>query len=543
MAGENVKAFQCPSCGAPVTIRAVGHTVSVVCQSCKAIIDTTNENYKVISKVAAATLVVPFIPLGQKGKIKGETFQVIGFMQRKPSLSVYSWREYLLFNPFKGFRFLTEADGHWNYVSMVKDQPERRSESEVKYLGERYKLFERGDGVVEYVIGEFYWRVQVGEKVQIDDYICPPHILSLENSPGESNWSLGEYIEPDAVKAAFQIEGEFPVRVGVAPDQEWSMGQKKTEIGKYAWKFFAVMVLIQAKSCLFAPNHKVFQESYKYVAFQSEKEREKLGPSFELKGGKDNVQVSFSSTVSNDWLELEGVLVNDATGEEYEFNLGNEYYWGSDSDGSWTEGSRNSDFLISAVPAGNYHLNFQVVGATDDLTPLVSDVVVVTPPNAQFMSDYYPSGKLKSVQPRVNGSIEGFSKLYYESGVLRAEIPYYNGLREGKYKVYREDGTVQAEESYVHGSLEGTQTLFKSDGSIDSTKMYHRGIQLESKSDQVSYFVEVRRGVTIWSNFFFAFWILFLIPIFLWLRGRSYEKSRWSNSDFSPYASSGSSND
>ncbi len=26
----------------------------------------------------------------------------------------YSWHEYVLFNPYKGFRYLTEYDGHWN---------------------------------------------------------------------------------------------------------------------------------------------------------------------------------------------------------------------------------------------------------------------------------------------------------------------------------------------------------------------------------------------------------------------------------------------
>ena len=44
-----------------------------------------------------------------------------------------------------------------------------------------------------------------------------------------------------------------------------------------------------------------------------------------------------------------------------------------------------------------------------------------------------------------------------------------------------------------------------------------------------------RRDVTTWSNFWFAFVLLTIVPAFLWWRTRSFEKSRWSTSDFSPY--------
>ena len=55
----------------------------------------------------------------------------------------YSWREYLLFNPYKGFRYLTEYNGHWNYVTPLKSVPEvspRAPSRSATYLGEKYRI-------------------------------------------------------------------------------------------------------------------------------------------------------------------------------------------------------------------------------------------------------------------------------------------------------------------------------------------------------------------------------------------------------------------
>ena len=51
----------------------------------------------------------PLIPLGTRGKIRGTDYEVIGFERRTIHVdgAAYSWHEYVLFNPFKGFRYLT----------------------------------------------------------------------------------------------------------------------------------------------------------------------------------------------------------------------------------------------------------------------------------------------------------------------------------------------------------------------------------------------------------------------------------------------------
>ena len=78
------------------------------------------------------------------------------------------------------------------------------------------------DGCVEYVIGECYWKVEVGECARMADYIRPPRMLSREESTlgkgGEVNWSLGTYLYPAEVEQAFGTTG-LTRPWNVAPNQ------------------------------------------------------------------------------------------------------------------------------------------------------------------------------------------------------------------------------------------------------------------------------------------------------------------------------------
>jgi hypothetical protein len=73
---------------------------------------------------------------------------------------------------------------------------------------------------VIYVVGEFYWRVAVGETCTVDDYVCPPRMLSREVTAKEANWSQAEYLEPaDEICTAFGVKAPPPRQIGVYANQ------------------------------------------------------------------------------------------------------------------------------------------------------------------------------------------------------------------------------------------------------------------------------------------------------------------------------------
>src|ERR1044071_6156153 len=205
-----VRTLSCPSCGAPLTVRGLLQTESIGCGACGAILDLTDENLQVISTFQTKTTLQPLIPLGTRGKFLGDLLEVIGYMRRKVTVEGvdYEWSEYLLFNPFKGFRWLSEYNGHWNLIKTTTNMPKPLGSSDtdsVSYLGETFRHFQSAYARVTYIVGEFYWKAQVGEGCAVTDYVSPPLILSKEVTDLEIIWSVGEYIEPQTVSSAFQL--------------------------------------------------------------------------------------------------------------------------------------------------------------------------------------------------------------------------------------------------------------------------------------------------------------------------------------------------
>jgi hypothetical protein len=320
--------------------------------------------------VAAKKLSIPqVIPLGKRGKLHGVIWEAIGFMKRRDVASGFSWVEYLLFNPVRGFRWLTESEGHWNYVIPLKERPNElawKSGSDVlHHLGKNYRLFHRGQAVVDYVVGEFYWRVYQDETVQAVDYVCPPEMLSIEHSAGEVTYSMGEYLDGNTVKTAFDIKGPMPYARGVAPNQLWGMTPALKEILKI-WGFFVASIfMIQLLIIIFSGNKVAYSGVYSHNAEEASKS--KVSPSFELTGGTSGVEFEISAPVVNQWFEAQIDLVDEVTGEVYEIEQGVEFYQGNDSDGYWREGSQFQKALLPSIPGGTYHLNLESSSSVNSL--------------------------------------------------------------------------------------------------------------------------------------------------------------------------------
>src|SRR5580700_5821832 len=110
VAGSRIKGLNCPNCGAALTIRGFEHTLSVVCPSFLSDLDAKDPNLQILQKFEEKTSSLqdqPLVPLGSRGNWRGVDCEVIGFQRRTVTSGGvdYSWSEYLLFNPYKGFRY------------------------------------------------------------------------------------------------------------------------------------------------------------------------------------------------------------------------------------------------------------------------------------------------------------------------------------------------------------------------------------------------------------------------------------------------------
>jgi hypothetical protein len=414
------KIFNCSNCGAAVTVKAVGHSISVVCESCGAVIDLQDPNYRVISQVKNLQKVTPLIPLGQRGWLKGYEWEVIGFMEREDVQYNVAWYEYLLFNPRYGFRWLTEGNGHWNFVSMTKDKPVVNSRA--AYLGEnKYDLFNKGKAQVKFVLGEFYWRVKIGDEAEVSDYIAPPSIymLSRERSallstikdqvvPTEEVWSIAEYIEPEEIEKAFELETLLPAKFGIAPNQHSTYLQAAKDTTVFSIGFALLLFVFQVTHIITAKNQVVFQNKFPFSDLSKQsgswgntnnftstnalfEPREVVTSSFELKDGLANLEIIAGAPVDNNWFFIDGELVSETSGKTYPFEQTIEYYHGHDGTESWSEGEKVKKVVFSSIPEGKYHLVLQPYSPKVDYTngSLISNFGIAIKRHTPIWSNFW----------------------------------------------------------------------------------------------------------------------------------------------------------
>src|SRR5262249_40377463 len=80
---------------------------------------------------------------------------------------------------------------------------------------------------------------------------------------------------------------------------------------------------------------------------------------FELTGRTSSVEVSTSADVRNNWIYLNYALINQDTGQAWDFGREVTFYSGYDSDGSWSEGGQNDTVVVPSVPPGHYYLRIE----------------------------------------------------------------------------------------------------------------------------------------------------------------------------------------
>ncbi len=356
-------ALQCPGCGAPLTIRAAGLTLSIVCANCKSILDAGDPNLQVLEKFAAKQTIQPAIPLGTRGKLHGDDYDVIGFQVRSTDSDGVpdSWAEYLVFNPAKGFRYLTEYNGHWNDVKTIPAIPERIQVGKkpgAKLMGRTYVLFDTELATTTYVLGEFPWRVHVGEKNGVKDFIAVPRILSCEITEHETVWSLGEYMTGAEVWQAFHLPGQAPRATGIFANQPAPFAGQASSMWRVCLNLLSAVILLAIFFYMTAGQESVFERQYSFTP-RTGGEASFVTDEFEVTGHPSNVEVSIRTDLQNNWAYFNLALINEATGRGYDFGREVSYYSGRDSDGSWTEGGRNDSAIVPSVAPGRYYLRVE----------------------------------------------------------------------------------------------------------------------------------------------------------------------------------------
>lgn len=350
----------CPNCGGPLNLIAPDKAERVTCPNCDSLLDVNQGNLRFLHALKKNANDQFVLSIGQKGTFKdGVEMIVIGAVVRSVTIegTQYFWHEYLLYNPQTGFRWLVHSDNHWNYVEPINPAEVVSYGNTATYGGKTFKIFQDAPARVEYVKGEFYWRVETGETVRAVDYVKAPQMLSCETSPNEMNWSLGTYMTNAEVEKAFGLtDVTLPAPWSVAPNQPFTGGF-------YIKWGFAMLGLLCIVAIFMLPvsggTATVLNESVTLQPNSNPNTPQTVfSQPFDLKGNR-NVRISASAPVNNAAADLDIDLVNEQNNQVESVAIPISYYQGVEDGESWSEGSTSGDTTISSLPAGRYMLRVE----------------------------------------------------------------------------------------------------------------------------------------------------------------------------------------
>lgn len=317
---QAVRSLRCPSCSASLSLRAPGQSQRVVCEYC-------GSSLSVDERDGASTLGLvlqaqrawkPPLALGSRGRLGGVDWELLGAMERfvRVEGQTYPWREYLLHNPYRGFRWLVESNGHWLFVAPLAQVPGGggRRPGTLRLGDTTYRHFQGGTAEVRRVLGEFYWEVAVGDQAQTDDWVAPPRMISRETTGDEIHWSVGQYLPLAEVEAAFGKQEGRPE--GIAPAQPnpyagpGPMGRATLGAGL----LLALNLGLALGSSLGARVETVLDAQWSSPGLAAQDVL--LSEPFLLERA-DNLRVTLSSPLPRDQGQVHVALVNTGSGQVY----------------------------------------------------------------------------------------------------------------------------------------------------------------------------------------------------------------------------------
>lgn len=251
----------CPQCGSPLAV-TLAQSLSVVCGQCAAVVDLSagvgGDLHHYAQTQGTRT---PDLPLGATGTLALGTqalpWQIVGYQERftvpaPGDDESFFWREYLLYNRTAGFAFLVDSDEGWSWALPLTGAPaggQLSGAQTLQWQGVPYRLQESYVSEVSHVLGEFYWKVQQGQRTWHHDYrstgATADRRLNREEvrdgAGAEVVWSAGRTLTDAVVSRAFGLTDDARARVqrDVAPVNFRGMSAAAP-----VWIFIAFVVLM-----------------------------------------------------------------------------------------------------------------------------------------------------------------------------------------------------------------------------------------------------------------------------------------------------------
>jgi hypothetical protein len=362
---------RCTQCNGPLELKAPDRAKRVACPYCGALLDVSGGQLAFLQLLEKPPYEAR-IPLGQKGVLFDVEWTCVAFLIRSCTVegTRYPWEEYLLWNREKGFRWLMMSNGHWTFLTPIPAGDTVFTGRNAMYGGETYRRYQSVMAVTEHVQGECYWEVAAGEQAFATEFVAPPRSVNIDESETEATLTLGQMHSRDEVTKAFHLQKALPWPMGVASAQLNPWRERASSAWRWSLIWMAGFVAVFAAFTAMTPSGRYQQVTLTVPddAKPGSPEAMVFSEPFELPSKVPlTVEVSCPE-LKNAWCGVQVDLVNEQTDEVISVYAEPSYYFGADSDGSWSEGSTTESKNTEEVEKGRYVL--RVTPSWDAAQPL-----------------------------------------------------------------------------------------------------------------------------------------------------------------------------
>lgn len=346
----------CPNCGAPLEQPQGREVQTLVCAYCGSQNDLSGAAARVMG-INPEQKPDFLLEIGAAGTLSGISYEVCGRMEYTDAEG-YRSREYLLWNPERGYLWLAEERGHFLLMRPTRQAPRTspaalrtaRPKTPVLVGKQQFLFYETSRERLTYVDGALPWLASVGDQFTVSALIRPPQLFELEADGEEIEYFVGEYLPPEQVWQAFGLKPPVGQPAGVHPAQPRRDSPTASAVATIFLVLALVNLLLAAYSWV-SDEREIFTFSPGPDCYTQDVTSELFSV------GPENIMKAVArAPVKNGWVYAQLALVDEQGRVQAETACEVAYYFGRDVDGRWTEGSQRSEVYFRAPPAGAYRL-------------------------------------------------------------------------------------------------------------------------------------------------------------------------------------------
>ena len=366
------KNIRCPGCGAGLTVKDERSKL-VVCEYCSCHLYVTESEKKVLGKSLDPVQHFP-LKIGDSFHYKATHFEIIARMAFIED-GDYSelTRQYLLYNPRMGTRWLDEYQGRYSLSKdshvMPTSNPFEKQRGDVlkTHDGRRWITEETGLYELIYVDGALPWIAKVGDRISYAEFSEKSGSgmqYDVQRIDNEIEYGMGKALPLEVVRRATK---KADLGSGIVRKRYVDAAiTRKLFVSVMLAALFALVVNgIMALYCLISGE--VVLRQY----FSADRlNQEVLSEPFPVAGDNNLIKIIARARpkLNNEWMALDVALIANEDTAVHVYDQDIQYYHGHEGGESWREGGQKKTAYIKIPLAGEYQLLLHAVSGRGSAT-------------------------------------------------------------------------------------------------------------------------------------------------------------------------------